>query len=100
MGSLSPRGSTPAAPAQPSTKAAPAAPKLHNEVEMESMPADAEPAQPKQDDLMQQARLGDVAAMEKLFETGGYDATYTDEEGITPLHVCLAQTRDWERKGC
>ncbi|KAH8902496.1 hypothetical protein BR93DRAFT_932074 [Coniochaeta sp. PMI_546] len=26
--------------------------------------------------------------MEKLFESGDYDATYTDDEGITPLHVC------------
>lgn len=25
--------------------------------------------------------------MEKLFENGDYDATYTDDEGITPLHV-------------
>lgn len=100
MGSLSPRGSTPAAPAQPSTKAAPAAPKLHNEVEMESMPADAEAPQPKQDDIMQQARLGDVAAMEKLFETGGFDATYTDEEGITPLHVCPVHLKVLHRNVC
>lgn len=53
------------------------------------MPTDGE-EQPRNDDVMQLARLGDVPAMEKLFETGGFDATYTDEEGITPLHVCEA----------
>jgi len=36
---------------------------------------------------MQVARVGDIAAMEKLFESGEFDATYADEEGITPLHV-------------
>ncbi len=40
-----------------------------------------------EDDIMQLARLGDVPAMEKLFESGDYDATYVDDEGITPLHV-------------
>ncbi|KAH6693420.1 palmitoyltransferase AKR1 [Plectosphaerella plurivora] len=43
-------------------------------------------AQPQENDIMQLARVGDVAGMEKLFESGEYDATYTDEEGITPLH--------------
>jgi palmitoyltransferase len=40
-----------------------------------------------QKDIMQLARVGDIAAMEKLFESGEFDATYTDDEGITPLHV-------------
>ena len=40
-----------------------------------------------QDDIMQVARIGDMATMEKLFEKGEFDATYTDDEGITPLHV-------------
>lgn len=43
----------------------------------------------EEEDIMQLARLGDIPAMEKLFESQGYDATYTDEEGITPLHVGL-----------
>lgn len=42
-----------------------------------------------EEDIMQMARLGDIPAMEKLFESQGYDPTYTDEEGITPLHVRL-----------
>lgn len=48
--------------------------------------AQAQPQQ-KDDDIMQVARLGDIQVMEKLFESHGYDATYTDDEGITPLHV-------------
>lgn len=57
-------------------------------MEMGDMPAEAQEVQGEsQDDIMQLARLGDVPAMEKLFETSGYDATYTDDEGITPLHV-------------
>ncbi|KAJ3578139.1 hypothetical protein NPX13_g2426 [Xylaria arbuscula] len=53
-------------------------------MEMGDLPgSDAPPAQP---DIMHLARTGDVAGMEKLFESSEYDATYTDEEGITPLH--------------
>ncbi len=71
------------APVQPSAKSGTATPKLNNEVEMGELQRDA----PPQDDIMQVARIGDIAAMEKLFEKGEYDATYTDDEGITPLHV-------------
>lgn len=70
------------APTQPPLKAETATPKLNNEVELGNMPGD-----PPQNDIMQMARIGDIAGMEKLFETGDYDATYTDDEGITPLHV-------------
>jgi palmitoyltransferase ZDHHC13/17 len=38
-------------------------------------------------DIMQMARIGDIQAMEALFETKEYDATYADDEGITALHV-------------
>jgi len=55
---------------------------LNNEMELGTLPGDA--AQP---DIMQMARIGDIVGMEKLFQGGEYDATYTDEEGITPLHV-------------
>jgi hypothetical protein len=78
-------GSQPAsAPAQPSSKSAAAAPKLSNEVELGHLPGDGTAPEL---DIMQLARIGDVAAMEKLFELGDYDATYSDDEGITPLHV-------------
>jgi palmitoyltransferase len=73
------------APMQPSTKSAAAAPTLNNDMEMGAV-GDAR-AQPQENDIMQLARVGDVAGMEKLFESGEYDATYTDDEGITPLHV-------------
>jgi palmitoyltransferase len=73
----------PAAPAQPSSKSSTAAPKLNHEMEMGTLPGDDAPV-----DIMQIARIGDIPAMEKLFESSDYDATYTDDEGITPLHVC------------
>lgn len=48
-------------------------------------------APPPENDIMQMARVGDVAGIEKLFESGEYDATYSDDEGITPMHVrCLS----------
>ena len=40
-------------------------------------------------DVMQLARVGDIPAMQKLFDAGDIDATYADNEGITPLHVRL-----------
>lgn len=51
-------------------------------------PAATGPPATPEEDIMQFARTGDVPAMEKLFESGDFDATYTDDEGITPLHVC------------
>lgn len=51
------------------------------------MQAGDAPAVAPEDDIMQLARLGDVSAMEQLFAKGEHDATYTDDEGITPLHV-------------
>lgn len=72
------------APNQPANKTSAAAPSLNNEVEMGNIGGDAPGAE---NDIMQIARVGDVPAMEKLFESGEHDATYTDDEGITPLHV-------------
>ena len=45
------------------------------------------PKLPIEEDIMQLARLGEVGAIQKLFENGKFDAKYKDEEGITPLHV-------------
>lgn len=90
-----------AAPAQPSSKSSTAAPKLNSEMEMGNLPGgDDVPVE-----IMQLARIGDIPAMEKLFESGNYDATYADDEGITPLHVCpvprslasLALLRLWNK---
>lgn len=82
-----PNGGSVGAPAQPAAKGSAATPKLSSQdMEMGDLPgSDAPSAQP---DIMHLARIGDVAGMEKLFESSEYDATYTDEEGITPLHVC------------
>lgn len=39
---------------------------------------------------MQLARLGEIGAIQKLFDSGKSDVTYRDEQGLTPLHVrCL-----------
>lgn len=43
-------------------------------------------------DIMQLARLGEIAAIKELFDSGKYDISYRDEEGITPLHVGLTAT--------
>ncbi|KAI0846018.1 ankyrin [Daldinia vernicosa] len=73
------------APIQPSSKGPAAAPKLNSqEMEMGNLPSGDPP--PSEPDIMQIARVGDIVAMEKLFETSDFDATYTDDEGITPLH--------------
>lgn len=42
---------------------------------------------PVEDDLMQLARLGELRAIQKLFDSGKYNAKSTDEQGITALHV-------------
>lgn len=45
------------------------------------------PQLPVESDIMQLARLGEIGAMQKLFDTKKFNAKYKDEEGITPLHV-------------
>lgn len=55
-------------------------------VELEDM-GDRKPSLPIEEDIMQLARLGEIAAIQKLFDSGKFDATFKDEQGITPLHV-------------
>ncbi|KAI9662988.1 MAG: palmitoyltransferase akr1 [Bathelium mastoideum] len=55
-------------------------------VEMENVTKDTPPKLPVEKDIMQLARLGEIGAIQKLFDNGDFDATYKDEEGITPLH--------------
>lgn len=71
-------------PIMPNGKATAAAPKLSddNHVELEDMLPTA-----PDEDIMQLARLGDIQGIERLYESGKFDAAYCDEEGITPLHV-------------
>lgn len=86
-----------AAPIQPAAKGSAATPKLDSEMELGSVSNGSSAAGSttgttavdEQSDIMHLARVGDVPAMEALFAAGEYDATYTDAEGITPLHVRL-----------
>ena len=55
-------------------------------VELDDLP-DAQSNVPLEEDVMQLARLGEIGAIQKLFDSGKYDAKYTDDQGITPLHV-------------
>jgi hypothetical protein len=48
---------------------------------------DKSPSVPVEEDIMQLARLGEIGAIQKLFDSGKFDATFKDEQGITPLHV-------------
>lgn len=47
---------------------------------------------PLHEDIMQLARLGEVGPIQKLIEDGKFSAGYTDDEGISPLHVCYQET--------
>ncbi|CAJ2505928.1 Uu.00g000580.m01.CDS01 [Anthostomella pinea] len=85
MSQTIPNGASGGAPIQPSSKANAAMPKLNSqEMEMGNLSGGEE--LPTVPDIMQLARVGDIPGMEKLFESSELDATYTDDEGITPLH--------------
>lgn len=45
------------------------------------------PRLPVEQDLMQLARLGELRSIQRLFDSGKYNAQTTDEQGITALHV-------------
>lgn len=72
----------------PGPKAAAVATKLSDDdhVELADMLPTA-PEQSPEDDIMQLARIGDVPGIEKLYDSGKFEPTYCDGEGITPLHV-------------
>jgi ankyrin repeat protein len=55
------------------------------DVELATM-AEQKSSLPVEEDIMQLARLGEIGAIQKLFDSDKYDATYADEQGITPLH--------------
>jgi palmitoyltransferase len=70
----------------PNGKSTAAAPKLSDDDHVELK--DILPSVPDPDeDIMQLARVGDIPGIEKLYDSGKFDATYCDDEGITPLHV-------------
>ena len=82
-------------PNMPNGKATAAVPKLSDDDHVEL--ADMLPSGPviaPEEDIMQLARLGDIQAIERLYDSEKFDATYCDAEGITPLHVfCPTTTR-------
>lgn len=70
-------------------KASVAAPKLtdsEQNVEMRNM-LSSEPGPQLDEDIMQLARLGNIPAIQALFDAEKFHPTYCDAEGITPLHV-------------
>jgi palmitoyltransferase len=70
-------------------KASAAAPKLSDNdanVEMKNMLSSGPEAE-LDEDIMQLARLGNIPAIQKLFDAGKFHPTHCDTEGITPLHV-------------
>lgn len=97
MQTLSTNGKASAAPPQPTT-----------DVELKNMTASngngngngageiARPPLPIESDIMQLARLGEIGAMQKLFDSKKFNAKYKDEEGITPLHVSRSAPRAWK----
>jgi hypothetical protein len=84
--------SSPTSPIMLTGKAPAAAPKLtddDNNVEMKSIASGHE--MQSNDDIMQLARLGDIAGFQKLFDLEKFNPEYCDAEGITPLHVGTAK---------
>lgn len=72
----------------PAPKASAASPKITSE-DVELGPVQngqAEPSIPLEEDIMQCARIGALEHIQKMLQSGKYDAKYKDEEGITPLH--------------
>jgi ankyrin repeat protein len=80
-------------PNGPKGKASAVAPKLSDDdhVELEDMLPTGPEVSPEED-IMQLARLGDIQAIERLYDSGKYEPSYCDPEGITPLHVCNRAT--------
>lgn len=65
------------------------------EVELSHVPnGDTKPPLSLESDIMQCARLGETGLIKRLFDAGKFDAKYADEEGITPLHVCILVSQE------
>ena len=75
-------------PNLPNGKASAAPPKVTGDgnVELEDVGLQ-EDKLPLHEDVMQLARIGEIASIQKLFDEGKVDAKFRDKEGITPLHV-------------
>lgn len=63
----------------------------NGDVELMAMRPDAPKGTiPLGEDIMQLARIGEIGAMQSMFAAKKLTANHTDEEGITPLHVCFS----------
>ncbi len=75
-------------PTLPNGKASVAHPKVSGDDNMELEDVgQQEDKLPLHEDVMQLARVGEIASIQKLFDEGKVDAKFSDKEGITPLHV-------------
>lgn len=61
----------------------------NSDIELHNVASGSYHSIPLEEDIMQLARLGEIGAIQRLFASGKFDAKYKDEEGITPLHVCI-----------
>lgn len=94
-------GSNP--PSGPNGKGTTTPPKVTQQdasVELKSMKPEREGIKgsiPLGEDIMQIARIGEIPAMQRIFEEKKLTANYKDEEGITPLHVRIffSVYEDW-----
>ncbi|RKF79652.1 Palmitoyltransferase AKR1 [Golovinomyces cichoracearum] len=75
------------APTTPNGKSSVVEPKLSDgeRVELTEMLL-SEPEADLNEDIMQLARLGDIRGIERLYQSGNFNSSYCDREGITPLH--------------
>ncbi|KAM5443942.1 palmitoyltransferase akr1 [Microsporum ferrugineum] len=90
----SPLPTTRSSSATSSTGKTPLPPDTANAVELNAMqPIGVAEAIALELDIMQLARLGEIAAIKELFDSGKYDISYRDEEGITPLHWAAINNR-------
>lgn len=67
----------------------------NDDVELKDVETSRRPeaAPPLEEDIMQLARLGEIASIKDLFESGKFDATYRDKESISPLHWAAINNR-------
>jgi protein AFG1 len=78
----------PDSPGRRDSGSAPNSPSIDGLDKVELSDLDSSPPPlPVELDLMQLARLGELRAVQKLFDSGKYNAKSTDEQGITALHV-------------
>ena len=86
-------------PSVPNGKGTTTPPKVTRQdasVELKSMKPEREGVKgaiPLGEDIMQIARIGEIPAMQRIFEEKKLTANYKDEEGITPLHVRILLKR-------